>query len=132
MSKTMHTRVISFTYFSEDLPTFESQEAMDSWFHAIGRMAMFGLQGPDVKEDTYQVVRATLSGNPTEFCAAYYKAMPATDVKDEAGYPVYYKGDQARIDSLLDELAGKSREHGRAFVMAAVQSGSDDKFNLHS
>lgn len=132
MSKTMHTRVISFTYFSEDLPTFESQEAVDSWFHTIGRMVMFGLQGPDVKEDTYQIVRTNLSRNPTEFCAVYYKSMPATDAKDASGYPVYYKGDLARVAKLLDELAIKSREQSNPFVMAAIQSSVTGKFNLHS
>jgi hypothetical protein len=93
---------------------------------------MFGLQSPDAKEDTYQVVRANLSRNPTGICAVYYKSMPATDAKDAHGYPVYYKGDQARIDSLLDELAIKSREQSNPFVMSAVQSSVTGKFNLHS
>ena len=132
MSKTMHTRVISFTYLSDDPPTFESQEAMDSWLHTIGRMVVFGLQSPDAPEDTLQVVRANLSRNPTEFCVAYYKAMPATEFKDEDGYPVYYKGDLAKVDKLLDELVNKSREQANPFVMSAVQSSTTGKFNLHS
>ena len=132
MSKTMHTRVISFTYFSGDLPTFESQEAMDSWLHTIGRMVVFGLQSPDAPEDTVQVVKSYLSKDPVELMNVYYKVLPATEFKNKDGYPVYYKGDREKLAGVVEELADKSKAKGNPFVMSAVQSSTTGKFNLHS
>lgn len=129
-TKHFHKRVFVFTYFDEDLPKFETQEEIDEWHRALGRMVAYGLNR-DATEDTIEIVTAGLTTKPLEVCAGYHARLPVTDVKDADGNLCYYKGDGAKLDTVLDQLTIKARGQHRAFVMAAVKH-SDGKFGFHS
>lgn len=128
--KTFHKRVFVLTYFDEDLPKFETQEEVDDWYRALGRMVAYDLNRDDT-EDTIELVTAGLTTNPLEVCAGYHARLPVTDVYDDQGNPCFYQGDGAKLDNVLDGLAFKARGKHRAFTMAAVKH-SDGKFGFHS
>lgn len=127
--RSFNRRVINLSYFPEDLPKFETQAELDDWYKAVGRMVLYGMG--DFEEDTIEIINASITKNPLEFHATYSSRLPATDVKCDQGYPVYYKGDLAKIDAVLTPLRDKASDKGNPFTMAAVKH-SDGKFGFHS
>lgn len=128
--KTFHKRVFVLTYFSDDVPLLKTQEEVDDWYRALGRMVAYNMNRDDT-QDTIELVTAGLTTNPLEVCAGYHARLPVTDVHDEHGNPSYYKGDGAMLDGVLDKLAIKARSKHRPFTLAAVKH-SDGKFGFHS
>jgi hypothetical protein len=125
-----HTRVLVLNYSDEDLPQFETQEEIDAWYQAVGRMVLYGMR-KDAAEDTIQLVTAGLSKSPTELCAAYHPTLPARAEKYEDGFGRYIGSTSEVVDNFTEQLHERSQEQGRAFVMAAVLH-SDGTWGFHS
>lgn len=125
-----HKRVFILHYCGEDVPMFATDAERDDYLKAVGYLVTYGMSR-DADEDMLEVVTAGLTGKPLEIDAAYHARLPVTDVKDAEGYPIFYKGDGAKLDAALDPLIGKAREKHRAFVMGAVKH-NDGKFGFHS
>ena len=43
--KNLHRRVIEFTFFSGDLPMFETDQQAQEWYAALGRLVTYALHG---------------------------------------------------------------------------------------
>jgi len=71
-----HTRIINLSYRDEDLPTFSTQEEIDAWHAAVGRMVLYGMR-KEAPEDTIQMVSMGLTSKPAELCASYHTTLPA-------------------------------------------------------
>jgi hypothetical protein len=125
-----HTRIINLSYRDEDLPTFSTQEEIDAWHAAVGRMVLYGMR-KEAMEDTIQMVNMGLTTKPAELCASYHATLPACAEKYEDGHARYIGSTAELVTNATSELHNRSQAVGRSFVMAAVLH-SDGKWGFHS
>ena len=125
MSSTYHSRVINLFYNGDKLPTFKTDEELNEWHRALGRLVAYGLQR-EAEADTVQLVEIAAL-YPVEMTAIYSRPMAALNMHPD-GY-TRYLGSLAA--ALYDYVADCwSREGGRPFVIGAVLHG--DKWGFHS
>lgn len=125
-----HRRILVLDYSDEGIPMHKTQEDLDAWYQAVGRMVTYGLK-KEASEDTIQLVTAGLTRNPAEFCAAFHRTLPACAEKYQDGHSRYIGSTSEATDNFVDSLHRLSEEQGRSFVMAAVLH-SDGKWGFHS
>ena len=127
MSSTYHNRVINLSYNGDKLPTFKTDEELNEWHRALGRLVAYGLQREaEAETDTVQLVEITTLSKD-EMTAIYSRPMAALNMHPD-GY-TRYLGSLAA--ALYDYVADCwSREGGRPFVIGAVLHG--DKWGFHS
>lgn len=125
MSSTYHNRVINLFYKDSEVPMFKTDEEMNEWHRALGRLVAYGLQR-EAEADTVQLVDiSTLSKD--DMTAVYSRPMAALNMHPD-GYTRYLGSPAA---ALYDYVADcRNREEGRPFVLGAVLHG--DKWGFHS
>lgn len=126
--KNLHRRVIEFTFFSGDLPMFETNEQAQAWYAAVGRLVAYGLHDQkDIGYDTVDLVQVQVR-DKDELVACYYKPEPAR-IMDDEGFSDWDKP-QPEMDLADYVLKVRQRVGDRPFVMGAVMSGG--KWGFHS
>lgn len=124
-----HQRFFVLHYDEKSLPRFETDEGLQDFYAALGRMMFYGLHR-EATEDLVDIVTAGITQNPLEITAAYHRPLPARD-KWEDGTSKYIDSNSEACDELVKKLTHRAREQGRAFVMGAVKH-NDGKFGFHS
>lgn len=130
MTTTFQRRIINLTYRSDTLPTFETQDAQDDYYRALGRMVAFGMLR-SVESDTIQVVNAAITARPLEICATYHPPVSAQPEQYADGHRKYIGSPSERTDQLITAMLEDARKEGSPFVMAAVRHG-DGRWGFHS
>lgn len=125
MSSTYHNRVINIFYNEDKLPTFKTDEELNEWHRALGRLVAYGLQR-EAEADTVQLVEITALYH-AEMTAIYSRPMAALNVYPN-GYTRYLGSPSAALHDYVADC--RSREEGRPFVLGAVLHG--DKWGFHS
>ena len=125
--KNLHRRVIEFTFFTGDLPMFETDQQAQEWYAAVGRLVTYPLYSRSaVEHDTVDLVQVQVR-DKDEMTACYYAPEPA-HVKDEHGFTDYT---QPQPEYELHKFVCATRERASLrFVMGAVMSGG--KWGFHS
>ena len=126
--KNLHRRVIEFTFFSGDLPMFETDQQAQEWYAAVGRLVTYPLYSRSaVEHDTVDLVQVQVR-DKNEMVACYYKAEPACN-RLEDGWMDWEKPQPER--ELADYVGSvRQRTGDHPFVMGAVMSGG--KWGFHS
>lgn len=130
MTATFQRRIINLSYRPDALPGFQTQEAQDDYYRALGRMVAFGLLR-DPSEDAIQVVNATITEHPLEICATYHPPVSAQPEQYEDGHRKYLGSPGERTDHLISAILEDARKAGTPFVMAAVRH-NDGQWGFHS
>ena len=126
--KNLHRRVIEFTFFSGDLPMFETDQQAQEWYAAVGRLVAYGLHAQkEIGHDTVDLVQVQVR-DKDEMTACYYNPEPAS-VKDADGFTDYSKA-QPEYELHKFIVAVQQRIGDRPFVIGAVMSGG--KWGFHS
>lgn len=121
-----HTRLINLTYCDQDLPKFETQEQVDAWYKALGRMVAYGMNAEHT-DDTVQLVVGGINKNPQEIVLSYHH--PLTPLRDEEGCLRYTDSADQIVNDAIKALVKKTEY--RPFVIGAVLH-SDGKWGFHS
>lgn len=125
-----HRRLVSLSYFTEDLPKFQTENEIQAWYAAVGRMVLFGL-AQDAPDDTVQLVQMGITQNPLELDAVYCRTLPAYQERYANGEYRSLDSHGSRIAELERYLHEESQKLGRPFVMGAVKH-ADGVFGFHS
>lgn len=127
-----HVRIVNITYMPKKMPMFKSSAEQDEWHRALGRMVAYGMAHEVDENQVYdQLEMVDLNiVDADEIVGAYCKKLPATEAVDKNGWPIYYKGDLAKVQETLGTVQNKTLEKGRPFILGAVKSG--DKYGFHS
>ena len=126
--KNLHRRVIEFTFFTGDLPMFETDQQAQEWYAAVGRLATYPLYSRSaVEHDTVDLVQVQVR-DKDEMTACYYNPEPAR-VKDPNGFTDYSKVQpELELQTFINGIRQRTGDH--PFVMGAVMSGG--KWGFHS
>ena len=126
--KNLHRRVIEFTFFTGDLPMFETDQQAQEWYAAVGRLVTYPLYSRSaVEHDTIDLVQVQVR-DKNEMVACYYKPEPAS-VKDADGFTDYTKVQpEYELQTFINGIRQRTGDH--PFVMGAVMSGG--KWGFHS
>jgi len=126
--KNLHRRVVEFTFFTGDLPMFETDQQAQEWFASLGRLVAYGLHAQkEIGHDTVDLVQVQVR-DKDEMTACYYNPEPAS-VKDADGFTDYSKA-QPEYELHKFIVAVQQRVGDHPFVMGAVMSGG--KWGFHS
>ena len=120
-----HQRVFVMNYDEQSLPKFETQEELDEFHKAVGRMVCYGLMY-GAQEDRVDVVVGNLTRKPLELCCAFHESQEGF-LRYADGSHRYTGSPFEAVSQFVDRMKGE-----RPFVMAAVKSTHDDKFGFHS
>jgi len=123
-------RIFSLSYTPEHMPTFQTQEEIDEFHRAIGRMVTYGLTRSS-RETHLELVTAQLTHAPLELCAVYHPPVLAQPHQYADGTPRYLDSPAQSTDTLIQTLGAQSAKAGRPFVMAAVRH-MDGQWGFHS
>ena len=127
MSSTYHNRVINIFYNEDKLPTFKTDEELNEWHRALGRLVAYGLQREaEAETDTVQLVEITTLSKD-EMTAIYSRPMAALNMHPD-GYTRYLGSPAAALSYYVADY--RRRAGGRPFVLGAVLHG--DKWGFHS
>ncbi len=126
--KNLHRRVVEFTFFTGDLPMFETDQQAQEWYAAVGRLVTYPWYSRSaVENDTIALVQVQVR-DKNEMTACYYNPEPAR-VKDPNGFTDYTKV-QPEYELHKFIVAVQQRVGNHPFVMGAVMSGG--KWGFHS
>ena len=126
--KNLHRRVIEFTFFTGDLPMFETDQQSQEWYAAVGRLVTYPLYSRSaVEHDTIDLVQVQVR-DKDEMVACYYKPEQGR-ITDEEGFTDYTKVQpEDELAKFVDGI--RARVGDRPFVMDAVMSGGKWGFHL--
>ena len=126
--KNLHRRVVEFTFFTGDLPMFETDQQAQEWYAAVGRLVTYPLYSRSaVEHDTVDLVQVQVR-DKDEMTACYYNPEPAS-VKDADGFTDYSKAQpECELQTFINGIRRRTGDH--PFVMGAVMSGG--KWGFHS